>query len=366
MRALIIGGGTGGHVFPAIAVAKELEKQLKNPEILFVGSEYGLEKTAVPKAGFKIQFIRAKGLRGVGFKKTMSALYALLLSFKDAYAILREFKPDVVIGMGGYSSGAALLVASMMNIPTMIHEQNSAPGMTNRILGKFVTAVAVSHENSFKYFPPKKTHLTGNPVREEILQGDRQKAYELFSLKPGRFTVFVFGGSQGAKSVNLAVADALPILKEHEDRVQFLHQTGTALFETVQEAYRARRFHASVFPFISEMAHAYAVADLVVSRAGAIAIAEIALCGKASILIPYPFAASNHQFYNAETLRQAGAAELVLDQDLNGQGLAELIKRFYLNQDSLKIMEKNSLALGMPYSRQKLFELAMSVANVSR
>jgi UDP-N-acetylglucosamine--N-acetylmuramyl-(pentapeptide) pyrophosphoryl-undecaprenol N-acetylglucosamine transferase len=361
MKIIIAGGGTGGHIFPALALAKELRNTSADVRVTFVGTARGLEARVIPKEGYDIRFIRSEGLVGKGLFKTAKSLMKVPISLKDSYDILKDIKPDLVLGVGGYSSGPVVLCAKMMGIPTIIHEQNTVPGFANKILGGFVDTVAVTYHESIKYFPPGKTYLTGNPIRAEILKGSRDRGYENFSLDRDRFTIFVFGGSSGASSINKAVAEALAYLEPLKDRIQFLHQTGDRECDSVKEVYRSREFRGTVIPFAYEMADAYAVADLIISRAGATTLAELTACGKAAILVPYPYAAANHQEINARKLWDIGAAQMVLERDLNGKTLSDLIKHLLEQPDDIGEMERTSKTLGSSDAARKVVELMMGL-----
>ncbi|MBI5051104.1 MAG: undecaprenyldiphospho-muramoylpentapeptide beta-N-acetylglucosaminyltransferase [Nitrospirae bacterium] len=361
MKIVIAGGGTGGHLFPGIAVAKEVKKIQKDAEVIFIGTAERIESRIVPREGFDIRLIRAEGIVG---KNIFTALWSALkipLSLKDSYAILKEIKPDLVFGVGGYCSGAALLTAFLTGIPTIIHEQNSVPGFANKVLGKFVDVVAVTYQESMDYFAKDKTYLTGNPVRQEIFEGDRERGWKVFSLEKGLFTIFVFGGSSGASSINKAISEALVYLDGFKDKIQFLHQTGEREFNAVREFYRMRGFKGTIIPFAYNMADAYAVADLVISRAGATTLAELTACGKAAILIPYPYAAGNHQEINARKLWDMGAAQMIPDREANGKSLSELVKYLFENPDAIGEMERVSRTLGRTDASQKIVELAMGL-----
>jgi UDP-N-acetylglucosamine--N-acetylmuramyl-(pentapeptide) pyrophosphoryl-undecaprenol N-acetylglucosamine transferase len=253
MRVMIAGGGTGGHLFPGLAVAEEFKSRDTSTEVIFVGTEYGIEARVVPREGYTIKFLRAEGLVGVSAAKKVRATIKMFFSAIDSYRIIKTVRPDIVIGVGGYASGAVMLLAFIMSVPTMILEQNSMPGLTNKILGKFVNTVCLTYQESRSFFPRAKTFLTGNPVRVRILKGSTEAGYKLFSLEPGLFTVFAFGGSSGARSINTAMVDALNHLHDLKDKIQFLHQTGPKDFEKVREAYRKTGFKGTVAPFIYQM-----------------------------------------------------------------------------------------------------------------
>ncbi len=361
MNIVIAGGGTGGHVFPAIAIANELRKSIADVQITFIGTTKGIESKIVPKEGYDIRFIKSEGLVGKDIFRTIKSALKIPLSLKDSQKILKELQPELVLGVGGYSSGPVLLCAALMGIPTIIHEQNTLPGFTNKLLGRVVDLIAVTYQESMKFFPQEKTYLTGNPVRSEILKGDRNKGCRIFNLDGNLFTIFIFGGSLGATRINNAVGEALAYLEPFKDKIQFLHQTGDKDLDSVREDYRRREFKGTVIPFAYEMADAYAVADLVISRAGATTLAELTACGKAAILVPYPFAAGNHQEINARKLWDIGAAQMILDQDLNGKTLADLIKYLLQDPDAAGQMERISKSLGNPEATGKIIELMLGL-----
>jgi UDP-N-acetylglucosamine--N-acetylmuramyl-(pentapeptide) pyrophosphoryl-undecaprenol N-acetylglucosamine transferase len=357
MNIVIAGGGTGGHLFPALAIAGELKKRLDDVKITFVGTVRGIEAKIVPKEGYDVRFIRSEGLVGKNVYRTARSILKVPLSFKDSYMILKDLNPDLVFGVGGYSSGPVLMCAKLMGIPTMIHEQNSLPGFANRVLGKFVDTIAVTYHESINIFPKDKTYLTGNPVRKEILEGSRERGYEIFSLDEKLFTIFVFGGSSGATHINKAVGEALVYLEPLRDKIQFLHQTGERDYNALVEIYRSREFKGTVVPFAYEMADAYKVADLIISRAGATTLAELTATGKAAILVPYPYAAGNHQEINARKLLDIAAARMILDRELNGKTLSDLIKSLLEDPDAIGEMERTSKSLGSHDATRKVVEL---------
>lgn len=357
MNIVIAGGGTGGHLFPALAIAGELKKRFDDVKITFVGTVKGIEAKIVPKEGYDVRFIRSEGLVGNNVYRTARSILKVPLSLKDSYMILKDLKPDLVFGVGGYSSGPVLMCAKLMGIPTMIHEQNSLPGFANRVLGKFVDTIAVTYHESINFFSREKTYLTGNPVRDEILKGEKERGYKTFSLDRNLFTIFVFGGSSGATHINKAVGESLVYLEPFRDSIQFLHQTGERDYNAVVEIYRSREFKGTVVPFAYEMADAYKVADLIISRAGATTLAELTATGKAAILVPYPYAAGNHQEINARKLWDIGAARIILDRELNGKTLSDLIKNMLEDPDAIAEMERTSKSLGSPDATKKVVEL---------
>lgn len=361
MRVIIAGGGTGGHVFPGLAIADELKKRDIMTEVIFAGTEHGIEARVIPKEGYQIKFLRAEGIVGVSLLKKARAVFKIVLSVLDSFRIMKAVKPDIVIGVGGYASGALVLTAFVMSVPTMILEQNSIPGFTNKTLGKLVSVVCITYQESISFFPRTKTFLTGNPIRELILRGDPGSARRLFSLEKGLFTIFAFGGSAGARSINIALVDALNYLFDLKEKIQFLHQTGPRDYEITREAYRKAGFKGTITPFVYQMGEAYAVADIVISRAGATTLAELTALGKPAILIPFPFAAGQHQEANAQKLFQMGAARIVLDHEMKGETLAAIIRDLYMNGPAREEMQRNSQAVGRPEACGKVVNIAMSL-----
>jgi len=364
VNILIAGGGTGGHLYPGIAVAEEFVKRNKGFSVIFVGTDHGIEASVVPREGFALEFIRAEGLVGKSVLKKIRAVYSLLLAMIDSFRIIRKYSPGLIIGSGGYASFATVFTGALMMIPTLILEQNSMPGLSNRILSRFVNVVCTTYQESLRYLPKGKTYLTGNPVRERVLRGSRVSALKLFSLDPNKFTVLVFGGSHGASSMNKAMVDALQYLLELRGEVQFLHQTGEKDFEFVRDAYRSYGFSGTVTPFIFQMAEAYAISDVVVSRAGATTLAELTALGKPAILVPYPHAAANHQELNARKMERMRAAMMIPDRELEGRTLAGAIRRLIADEEMRKEMQQNCASLGQPGAVKKVYDLAMTLMAV--
>lgn len=363
---VIAGGGTGGHVFPGIAVAEEFKQRHEKAEVLFIGTEHGIESRIIPKEGYPIRFIPAEGFVGKSPIKKIKSLFRMCSAVLYSKHLLKAIRPDIVIGTGGYASFGPVAMACLLGIPTLILEQNLLPGMANRVLGRFVDAVAVTYHESITFFPMSKTHLTGNPIRHRMLStANRKSAYELFSLKEDMFTVFVSGGSSGSKSINNAVVNCLNYLLDLKEDVQFLHQTGEADYESVRKAYRKTGIRGMVAPFIYQMAEAYSVADLVISRAGATTLAEITALGKPAILIPYPYA-RGHQEFNARKLAEAGAARLILEQELSGALLAGNIKEIYMSGDLRAEMKRQGIAMGRMDASERVVDIALSLINLKR
>ncbi|MEY3688138.1 MAG: undecaprenyldiphospho-muramoylpentapeptide beta-N-acetylglucosaminyltransferase [Bacteroidota bacterium] len=318
LKVIIAGGGTGGHIFPAIAVANALKKLYAPVEILFVGAKGKMEMEKVPQAGFNIEGIDIAGFNRSRLWKNWSLPYKLILSFIQVKKIFKSFHPDAVFGVGGYSSYPVLRYAQQKGIPNFLHEANSYAGKANIMLGKNATMVMVATGGMEKFFPSDKIIHTGNPVRSEINGAavNMENVFEYFGLKKGLPTVLIMGGSLGAKSINQAMSAGLSRLIDNG--IQVIWQTGKGNLNLLDPALRKNKM-GCITEFISKMDYAYAAADLVVSRAGAIAIAEICATGKASILVPYPLAAEDHQTANAMTLVKEGAAILIKDADVSAQ-----------------------------------------------
>jgi UDP-N-acetylglucosamine--N-acetylmuramyl-(pentapeptide) pyrophosphoryl-undecaprenol N-acetylglucosamine transferase len=327
LRVVIAGGGTGGHLFPGIAVAKELEKRFANAQILFVVGQQRMESEILSHYGYKTASIRVEGLKDRGFKKGLGVCCRLPKSFFQSASIIKKYSPAFVLGVGGYSSGPFCMTASVMRVPTAIHEQNSYPGLTNRLLSRFVDLVFVSFEQSSAYLKGMSKIVTGNPVREDFflnsVPADRDKE---------KFTVLVVGGSQGALAINKAFVETLDCLKKRDRHLDVIHQTGKTDFSRVEDDYRKRGLKGEIAPFIQDMKKAYDRADLVVSRSGASTLFELAAMGKPSVLIPYPYAANQHQKINAQSLVQLGGAEMILQEDLSGEGLARCLIQYMDNR----------------------------------
>jgi UDP-N-acetylglucosamine--N-acetylmuramyl-(pentapeptide) pyrophosphoryl-undecaprenol N-acetylglucosamine transferase len=345
MRVLLTGGGTGGHLFPALAVAEALRKLPSVPEILFVGAAGGLEATAVPQEGYEFRGLPAMSIPRRPSPRLFRSLVANVRSLLRAREIVDGWKPDVVFATGGYASAPVVVAARMRGVPIVLHEQNSIPGLTNRIACRFAREVHLGFSAARVHFP-RRDHLrlTGNPVREGVLHGSRSKAMRLFRLEEDRRTVLVFGGSQGAHKLNEAVVEALPKFATRDD-VQWILQTGQKDYSWVLEQCRTLQVRTWVRPFIVNMGDAYAVADLVVCRAGALTLAELSALGKPAILIPYPYATANHQAVNAEALVDVGGALLIRDAELTGDGLAQKVQELLDEPRQLRTMGIQAMKL---------------------
>lgn len=363
MKAVLAGGGTGGHVFPALALAREL--RVRDVETLMIGTGRGLEAAAFAAEGFSVEIIRVEKLKGMEVQAQAKSLVLLPQALIHALLVLGHHRPQVVVGMGGYAAGPVSMAAVLRRIPLLIHEQNFAPGLTNRVLARVADVVAVTFEQSRSAFG-REVVTTGNPVRREILETDRHKGCEALHLDPEKVTVLVFGGSQGARQINRAVVEALPHLAGWEDRLQIVHATGERDRDAIEEAYRAWRGEARVLSFIHDMASAYAAADLVVSRAGATTIAELTALGKPALLVPYPFATNDHQRLNAEELVRVGGARVIPDQDLTGDRLAFELQTLLNDPSALGGMGRAAKGLGRPQATSHLADLVVQLAENGR
>ena len=340
LRVILAGGGTGGHLFPALAIAEEFVRRKGKTKVLFIGTKRGLERRLLYDGTFPVRFIDIEGIRGKGFIGVLRGAMKIPGSMFQSWGILRDFDPHIVIGVGGYASGPAVFAAHLMGVKTAIAEQNALPGFTNRILGKVAKRIFLTFPDESRVFPEKKVVVAGNPVRNAFIEeGEKKK-------KTGTFTLLIFGGSQGASAINSAVMEALQYMEGVMDGLKIIHQTGERDLEKVANAYREHNINAEVLPFITDMAEACKEADLLICRAGATSIAEITVLGKAAIFIPYPFATGNHQELNAKTLVDAGAAEMIVEDELSGRTLFQMIEELYRNSGRIEIMEKMSKSLG--------------------
>lgn len=361
MKVLISGGGTGGHINPGVAIAKKIKEKHNDANILFVGTEKGLEKKMVPKEGFKIKFITVEGLNKKVSLNTMKSLVVGVKGYIQAGKIIKEFKPDVVIGTGGYVCGPVVLSAFLKGIPTIIHEQNAIPGVTNKILSKIASRVAISFKESEKYFPKNKVVFTGNPVKEQIITLNREKSREVWGLDKEKPIVFVVGGSRGAKNVNNAIIDIIP--RFIEENVQLIFVTGENQYEDTIKTLEKNKINVKnikgikILPFIFNMHEALGACDLIVSRAGATTLSEITAVGIPAILIPSPFVANNHQEYNAIALEENGAAILIKESQLKDNVLSEQIFNIIRNKETLVSMGLNSKKMAVIEAADNIYEL---------
>jgi len=333
LKVIIAAGGPGGHHYPGIGIAREILSEAEN-EVLFVGTQQGIEGKVLPKEDLTVRFVPAGRLKGMSIGSVLKTFITLPLSLIASANLLRQERPHAVVGVGGYASGPVALAAWLLRIPLVIVEPNSYAGLANRLAGRFAAKIFVCFpgRDAQGFFPEKKKVLTGPLVRKSITSGDRDRALKAFGLESGRFTLFVMGGSGGAHAINMSMKDAAPELRSVEN-LQVLHQTGEKDVEEVKAGYQAAGVKAAVLPYINDMPGAYAAADLVVSRSGATTVAELAVCGKRAVLIPYPFAADNHQEYNARSLAKRGGGEVIVQKDLTPAKLAAVIQRFARDRD---------------------------------
>ncbi len=338
MKLLLAGGGTGGHLFPAIALAEQLKQEEPQSEVLFVGTEKGLEARMLPELGWPLKTIEMSGWAGLGMLSRVKVLGKLMKSFAQSRTIIRQFNPDVVVGVGGYASVPALLAAKTLGIPYLVHEQNAWPGLANRLLGQWAKRVCLSFDEADRAFHRSATVLTGNPVRSAM--------EECPKIADGKPCLLVFGGSQGARAINRAVVSSLPFWGEWQDKLDIVHQSGELDYEETVKGYKEQGWsNVDVQPFIKNMAQAYEKATLIICRAGATTLAELTACGRPAILVPYPHAAAGHQSGNAQALAAKGAALMMEEADLTPERLAQLVNG--LLHDRASIMSMAATAKGL-------------------
>jgi UDP-N-acetylglucosamine--N-acetylmuramyl-(pentapeptide) pyrophosphoryl-undecaprenol N-acetylglucosamine transferase len=363
MRAILAGGGTGGHVIPALAIANELKKSY-SAEVLFIGTARGIENRLVPEAGYRLQLVRVGALKNVSLMTRAKTAFDLPRAVWDAGRMLNEFAPDVVIGVGGYASGPAMLAAVVKHIPTLAFEPNVVPGFANRVVARFVSGAAVHFEETAKYF--RHAEVTGVPVRQAF--------FEIPALmnkkRGGAPTLLVFGGSQGAHAINEAMIRCLPELRRQAPGIHIIHQTGERDYNDTLAAYKSFSSTtaelAEVFKFIEDMPAAFVRADLVVCRSGASTVAEITAAGKPAIFVPFPRAADDHQRVNAEALAQCGAAVVVEESKLEGVWLAETIAALLGDPQRLKGMSDAARGLAHPDAARDIARMAARVAGIEQ
>ena len=349
MVFVMAGGGTGGHVIPSLAVAREL--QAKGHEVFFIGTQQGYEGRLVPESGFRIEWIEIGGLMRVGWKKSLKTLMQIPMSVVRCWRLLVGVSG--VFSMGGYVAAPVMIAAWMRRIPMVIMEPNAMPGLTNRRFGKLARKVLVSFEEAADHFPPGHVEITGLPVRREFFEA-KAKPVE------GRLTVLVTGGSQGSRRLNQAVEEAWPLLAAMQTGVYLIHQTGKSDYDAVLTNFRAARIAGQVLPFIADMPEAFSQADVVVCRAGAGTVSELAAAGKPSILVPFPFAADDHQMHNAKALEKIGAAVVIRDQEMSGSRLARELAK--LNADTLESMGRAARTFAKPGAAKRAAEALEEMA----
>jgi UDP-N-acetylglucosamine--N-acetylmuramyl-(pentapeptide) pyrophosphoryl-undecaprenol N-acetylglucosamine transferase len=346
MRLVVAGGGTGGHLFPGIAVAEEFLSRDEANEVLFVGTQNGIEARVLPGLGYRLEFISVTGMRRKSLLEQVKGIVMLVKSYFQSRKILESFRPDVVLGVGGYASGPVVLAAGQLPCRRFIHEQNALPGFTNKFLARIAEKVFISFRETERIFPAGKSVMTGNPLRRQILQDVQTGGAD--QAVPEMFRILVFGGSAGAHSINMAMTDALSFLGDVKGRMSITHQTGANDLDEVTACYNKEGFVAEVLPFINNMADAYHRADLVICRAGATTLAEVTACGKACIFIPFPFATDDHQMKNAQALVEKGAGFMLLNKDLTGERLALMIRELMEDRERLKMVGVCARKLARP------------------
>ncbi len=356
MRAVIAGGGTGGHLYPGITLAREILRRDPQGAVLFVGTEGGLESRVLPKEGLDLKTIPVSGLKGKKKGEQLRAVLQLPSALARSLSILRSFRPDVVIGVGGYASGPLALGAFLTGRKVVLQEQNSVPGLTNRLLGRIAERIYTAYDEAAGYFPRRKVRKVGNPIRALQWEGDARSAKKFFGLDPALPLVLVIGGSLGAHAVNEAVMKMVMKMKGEEKGIQFLHQTGEADAESVREAYGAAKIRSVVKPYLYEMAPAYQAADLAVSRAGAIALSELAAAGLPAVLIPFPHAADDHQLKNAQVLEGAGAARLIPQEELTPERLSSELRELLGNPELPARMQNAARQCARPSAAKDLVD----------
>ncbi len=342
MRLILAGGGTGGHLFPALAVAEALKSMSPLSEVLFVGTKHGIESRLIPQIGFPIRFVSARGIMRTGILNSIRAGMEIPLGIIQSFKIIKDFSPDFVLGVGGYASAPPLVAALILNIESGIQEQNSIMGAANRMLSKFVNKIFISWQNTIPATPINKTFLVGNPVRKALFEKSP------IPIEPNRFKILIFGGSKGANSLNLGIIEHIGQLKSMTSKIKIVHQTGSDLLKEVTKAYEQVGIDAEVTEFITDMGTFYSWADLVVCRAGASSLAEITAVGKPAIVVPFPFAAEDHQTKNAQWLENHGAVKMVKDADLKSGALIRQISELMNAPTKLKQMAENAERLGKP------------------
>ena len=354
MRAILAGGGTGGHVIPALAIAHELRARY-NAEVAFVGTARGIETRLVPKAGFPLHLIEVGGLKRVSLLTRVKTLFALPRAVIASWALLNQFRADVVIGVGGYASGPAMLAAALKGLPTLAFEPNVVPGFANRVVAPMATMAAVHFEKTQHYF--RRSVVTGVPVRRAF--------FDIPSRPYGsRPTLLLFGGSQGAHALNVALTEALPALEQRVPGIHIVHQTGERDYEATAAAYLKQGISGELSPFIDDMPSAFANADLLICRSGASTVADVAASGKSAIFIPFPGATDDHQLRNAEALAEAGAAVLLHEKELTPARLTSLVADLFNDRERLARMGEKARSMSHANAAGQIADLAARIAGI--
>lgn len=362
MKVLIAGGGTGGHLFPGVALAEEVTTRQRGNEVLFVGTSRGIEARVVPQLGYPLELIEVEGLKGKGVSAKLRGFTRLPGALLHCFRILSRFRPDLAVGVGGYASGPMILAAWLRGVPTAVLEQNTVPGVTNRILGRIVRAVFVMFEESAAYFPRGKVRAYGNPIRRQLLEN----FLSLPSPRSGPFSILVLGGSQGARKLNETFASAAPALATSTVDLRVVHQTGSRDEAMVRDAYAQAGIDAEVHPFIDDVSAAYGAAHLVVCRAGATTLAEIMVAKRASVLIPFPFAADDHQAKNAQAMVDAGASIMILEADLDSARLVRELEGLAGDPERVERMERAAASSGHPEAAREIIDACVEMVGGPR
>jgi len=364
VKVILSGGGTGGHIYPALTIADQIKKLHSEAEIIFVGTKQGLEKDIIPRYGYPLRFIEVAGFKRSLSLDTLRSVGKLFEGLYDAYQVIKKEKPDLVIGTGGYVCGPVVYMAALHNIPCCIQEQNAMPGITNKILSRYVQKVFLGYKEAGKYFHGKADLVyTGNPIRTEILEHERKAALAELGLDANKKTILVSGGSRGARSINKAMLEAELALSDRQE-VQVLHATGDVNYEQYMAEIKKRGgvgANIIIKPYLHNMPVALAAADLAVFRAGAIGLAELMAKGVPSILVPYPYATANHQEFNARAVEAKGAAKVILDKELNGESVLEAIEHLLLHHKDLEKMQAAAKSLGKPQAAENIAKQALAL-----
>lgn len=357
MRILVTGGGTGGHIYPALAFIRYVQKIQPDSEFLYVGTHRGLENKIVPETGISFKTIKIQGFKRKLSFDNVKTVQLFLESIKRSKEILREFKPDIVIGTGGYVSGSVVYAATRMKIPTIVHEQNSVPGITNKFLSRFADRVGICFPDAAQYFPENKTVLVGNPRAQEVVTSGKSEVLEQYGLLPEVPTVLIFGGSQGALKINQAVIQALPKFSQKE--YQILYASGDRYYNEISERFDIDKIsrNLSLQPYIKNMTDVMANVDLLIGRAGATSIAELTALGLPAILIPSPYVTNDHQTKNAQSLVNAGAVNMITDADLTGETLVSAVDEIMGDSERRLAMAEASRKEGIPDAAERLWSL---------
>ncbi|MHC5226995.1 undecaprenyldiphospho-muramoylpentapeptide beta-N-acetylglucosaminyltransferase [Enterococcus sp. LJL99] len=362
MKIMITGGGTGGHIYPALAFVKRVQELAPETEFMYVGTENGLESQIVPKYHIPFETIKIQGFRRSLSPQNVKTVYLFLNSIGRAKKLIKEFQPDVVIGTGGYVSGSVVYAAKQLKIPTIIHEQNSVPGVTNKFLSRYATKIAICFPDAKSYFPENKVVLTGNPRAQEVAAIEKSSILADYGLSTEKPTVVIFGGSRGALKINQAFIEALPDFENKE--YQILYASGQRYYEELQEKfnlYGNKLTNVSIQPYIDKMAEVMANVELMVGRAGATSIAEFTALGLPAILIPSPYVTNDHQTKNAKSLVKIGAVEMITDQELTGASLIKMIDKIMSNQEKHAEMASASKKEGIPDASDRLYDVVKEI-----